>query len=83
MAGLDIADLRLCSITVVRTIRDDFAVEIWRDMGISGTPSVFATSETIVGIAVTAFCALTIWVAQQSIGHSLDDLFYVYFPLCW
>jgi hypothetical protein len=49
-------------LTVVRTLRDDFAVEIWRDMGVERTPSVFATSEMIVGIVVTAICGMTVWV---------------------
>ncbi len=54
------------TLTVVRTIRDDFAVEIWRDMGVANKPSVFATSEMLVGIAVTAVCALTIWIRDNS-----------------
>ncbi|EMI20681.1 putative membrane protein [Rhodopirellula maiorica SM1] len=47
-------------LTIVRTIRDDFAVEIWRDMGVNETPSVFATSEIAVALFVTALNALAI-----------------------
>lgn len=32
-------------LTVVRSIRDDFAVEIWRDLGVSDEPTIFARSE--------------------------------------
>ncbi|GAA5509499.1 DUF5690 family protein [Novipirellula caenicola] len=47
-------------LTIVRTIRDDFAVEIWRDMGVNETPSVFASCEIAVALLVTALNALAI-----------------------
>lgn len=53
------------ALTVIRTIRDDFAVEIWRDMGVSETPSIFATSETTVAIFVTAINALAILITHN------------------
>lgn len=53
------------TLTIARTIRDDFAVEIWRDMGVTKTPSVFATSETWVGIVATTCLALTILVKDN------------------
>jgi hypothetical protein len=53
------------ALTVVRTARDDFAVEIWRDMGVSETPSVFAVSETWVALFVTAFNGLAIWITHN------------------
>jgi hypothetical protein len=53
------------ALTVTRTVRDDFAVEIWRDMGVTETPSVFARTETIVAICVTAFNAFAIWIKQN------------------
>ncbi len=37
----------------------------------NNTPSVFATSEMLVGIAVTAFCALTIWVKSNLLAIRL------------
>ena len=53
------------ALTIVRTIRDDFAVEIWRDMGIDQTPSVFAKAETVVAVFVTALNALAIWIRHN------------------
>ena len=69
--GLTLLICVYVALTIVRTIRDDFGVEIWRDMGVSNTPSVFATSEMIVGIAVTGFCALTIWVQNNFLAIRL------------
>ena len=53
------------ALTVARTLRDDFAVEIFRDLGVSGKPEVFAMTETIVGICVTALVAVTIWIRSN------------------
>lgn len=39
-------------LTLVRSIRDDFAVEIWQELGVSDEPSVFARSEFWVMIGV-------------------------------
>ncbi len=60
--GLTLLIVVYILLTVVRTIRDDFAVELWRDMGVQQTPSVFTTSEMLVGLVVTALCGLMIWV---------------------
>lgn len=46
-------------LTIVRSIRDDFAVEIWRDMGVGDEPSVFAKSELWVMIGVVSIIGLT------------------------
>jgi MFS family permease len=63
--GLSLLVVVYVALTIVRTVRDDFAVEIWRDMGVQRTPSVFTTSEMWVGIVVTAFCGLMIWVKNN------------------
>lgn len=53
------------ALTVIRTVRDDFGVEIWRDMGVAETPSVFARSELLVAVCVTGFNALAIWIRHN------------------
>jgi len=47
-------------LTITRTIRDDFGVEIWKSLGVQEQPSVFARSETVVGIVATVLNALAI-----------------------
>lgn len=39
-------------ITVLRSVRADFAPEIWRSLGFGGSPGVFTRSEFWVGLAV-------------------------------
>lgn len=47
-------------LTVTRTLRDDFGVEIWQRLGVKEKPEVFGMSETIVGFVVTALNAFAI-----------------------
>lgn len=53
------------ALTVVRTIRDDFGVEIWRDMGVSDTPSIFAISELAVALVAIIGNAGVIYIANN------------------
>jgi len=39
-------------LTVMRTLRDDFAVEIWDELGEGGEPAIFAKSETLIMLGV-------------------------------
>ena len=53
------------ALTVIRTIRDDFGVEIWQELGVVEQPSVFARSETLVAIIVTALSGLAIAIRDN------------------
>lgn len=46
-------------LTLLRSVRADFAPEIWRSLGWSNRPDVFATSETVVALLVLAIAAAT------------------------
>jgi hypothetical protein len=50
-------------LTIMRSIRDDFGVEIWRGLGYTGEPSVYARSEMLVGLGVVAINGTAIWIA--------------------
>lgn len=63
--GLSLLIFVYVTLTIIRTVRDDFGVEIWRDLGVDETPSVFARSEIAVAIFVTAFNALAIWIRHN------------------
>ncbi len=63
--GLSLLVFVYVALTVIRTIRDDFGVEIWRDMGVDKTPSVFAWSETIVAVCVTALNGLAVCIVHN------------------
>ncbi len=44
-------------VTILRDVRDNFSVEIWRELGVT-TPGVFAVSEAWVGVSVTVAVGL-------------------------
>lgn len=55
-------------LTVVRSIRDDFAVEVWRDLGVNDEPDVFARSEFWVMLGVVFINGLTITIKNNRVA---------------
>lgn len=60
LPGLMLLLLVYICLTVVRTMRDDFAVEIWQAQGVEKQPAVFAQSELMVAVVATLVNALAI-----------------------
>ena len=52
-------------LTIIRSIRDDFAVEIWSDMGHTDEPTIFAKSEFYVMLGVIMINGLAILVRNN------------------
>lgn len=52
-------------VTVVRSIRSDFAPEIWKSLGVTTTPELFSYSEMWVGLAVTLGNGCAILIANN------------------
>ncbi len=63
--GLSLMILVYIALTVLRTVRDDFGVEIWRDMGVAKEPKVFVNCETVVAFFVVTFNAAAIWIRHH------------------
>jgi len=63
--GLTLLLLIYVGLTIVRTLRDDFAVEIWHDLGVSEAPEVFAQSETVVAIVVTVLNGTAFFIRRN------------------
>jgi MFS family permease len=47
-------------LTVLRDIRDNFAAEIWIELGMGNTPAIFSTSEIPVGFGVLIIISLMV-----------------------
>lgn len=60
--------LAFIGLTVIRTMRDDFGVEIWQALGVQGEPAVFAKSETLVAIIATVLNAFAIYIVSNRIA---------------
>ncbi len=52
-------------LTIVRDVRDNFAVEIWAGLGFTDQPSVFVLAEIPVAIAVFALIGLTAFIKNN------------------
>ncbi len=55
-------------LTIVRSIRDDFAVEVWQEMGVDDEPDVFARSEFGVMIGVVVINGLAILIRNNRVA---------------
>lgn len=56
-------------VTIIRSIRDDFAPEIWRALGEPAAPSVFTKTEFWVAVGVLATSAATSFVRDNRRGY--------------
>ena len=63
--GLSLLIVTYVLVTIMRSIRDDFAVEIWRDLGQSGMHGIFAYSETAVMLIVVAINGTAILIRDN------------------
>ncbi|QDU89534.1 hypothetical protein Pla175_29260 [Pirellulimonas nuda] len=52
-------------LTILRSVRDDFAVEVWSALGYDKTPSVFTISETLVMFAAIAINGLAFLIPDN------------------
>lgn len=59
-------------ITVMRSIRADFATELWKDLGTTGQPAVFTRSEFYVTICVMLASGLSIFIRNNRIAFFLS-----------
>ncbi len=59
-------------VTVLRSIRADFAPELWRDLGTSGQPAVFTRSEFIVTLSVMLASGLSIYIRDNRTAFFLS-----------
>jgi hypothetical protein len=55
-------------ITILRSVRADFAPEIWKSLGFDGKPAVFTQSELWVGLAVTLVNGLVFLIRDNRRG---------------
>ncbi|MEL7496998.1 MAG: DUF5690 family protein [Planctomycetota bacterium] len=55
-------------LTLVRSIRDDFAVEIWQELGVSDEPTVFAQSEFWVMVGVIVINGLAFLIKDNRVA---------------
>ncbi len=63
--GLVLLTIMYLALTVVRSIRADFAPEIWRGFGAPAAPVTFSLSETFVAVGVLAVTACAVLIRDN------------------
>lgn len=63
--GLTLLVVAYLGITVMRSVRADFAPELWQQLGHSGQPAVFTTSELLVALLVLLANAASVLVRDN------------------
>ena len=64
-AGLSLLFAVYVLLTIMRSIRDDFGVEIWRDLGFDGKPAIFTKSEMLVMFGVVLINGTAILISSN------------------
>ncbi len=54
--------------TILRSLRADFAPELWRGLGITGSPSIFTQSEGIVGLVLLFLVGTTCFIQNNRLA---------------
>jgi Family of unknown function (DUF5690) len=52
-------------VTLLRSIRADFAPELWEDLGYAQTPGIFTQSELLVSLGVVVVTSLAIFISNH------------------
>ncbi len=63
--GLALVIAMYLVLTVIRSVRADFAPEIWRGLGEVAAPGTFATTEMVVALGVLGVCGLMVIVRDN------------------
>jgi len=58
--------------TILRSVRGDFAAEIWRGLGVAAAPDTFVTSEMLVGAGVMLFNGCLVFVPNNLTAFRLS-----------
>jgi hypothetical protein len=66
--GLTLLLVFYLSVTVLRSIRADFAPEIWRALGESDRPEVFTQSETLIALGVLVVNGCASFIRNNRVG---------------
>ncbi len=59
--------------TILRDLRDNFSVEIWREMGVNDA-SIFTKTESLIGLVICTFTALMYFVKDHKQAFWLNHL---------
>ena len=72
--GLSMLVVMYLLVTILRSIRADFATEIWVGLGEPAAPQTFTTSELFVALGVVVINGSMVWVRNNKLAFNLSLL---------
>ena len=72
--GIILSIITYVGLTIFRDLRDNFAVELWADLGFSHTPKLLALSEIPIALGVLTIIGLMILIKNNRIAFYTNQL---------
>lgn len=69
--GIFMSILLYVGLTIFRDVRDNFAVDFWRELNVSNTPELLIFSEIPIAVFVLLIVASMIWIRNNKIAFFL------------
>lgn len=69
--GIFMSILLYVGLTIFRDVRDNFAVDFWRELNVSNTPELLIFSEIPIAVFVLLIVASMIWIQNNKIAFFL------------
>lgn len=69
--GIFMSILLYLGLTIFRDVRDNFAVDFWRELNVSNTPELLIFSEIPIAVFVLLIVASMIWIRNNKIAFFL------------
>ncbi len=66
--GLSLLIIMYLLVTVMRSLRADFAPELWRSLGEPAAPALFTHSETVVALSVLLVCGCAVRIRDNRLA---------------
>lgn len=70
--GIFMSILLYVGLTIFRDVRDNFAVDFWRELNVSNTPELLIFSEMPIAVFVLLIVASMIWIRNNKIAFYLN-----------
>lgn len=72
--GLSLLILAYIALTVLRDLRDNFAAEIWRQLGYGESPEIFTLSELPIAIISLLLIAMMVFIRSNKLALGINHL---------
>jgi len=72
--GIILSILIYVGLTIIRDLRDNFAVELWTDLGFTNIPALLSLTEVPIGLSVLLIIGLMMLIKNNSIAFFTNQM---------